>query len=280
MLQGRIPNPSILIAFSYAQSKTGLGHNLQPCNTHNTVPPPLWLAVHWGNLSLPHNQVNFVSVHLYHTKNNIQEGLEAQLLCLLLHVIPDSGGRWHWVEHFDLPPSSSSPCSAHLQIQQCVWSEFLHILPNPRLCHIQQGTYHMTFRWNENLRFTRLSLPNISCGTCLCCHWFFPPCSSQQGSYSLEPSCGALHRSLACLSPDSLDCHIISGFLASACISAGVQGKQHIPVHLAGESCLLLCQRHHPGKADQKAEGGQGEDQPPVWLAQDRLIWRRREFSF
>ena len=120
--------------------------------------------------------------------------------------------------------------------------------------------------------FSRLSLHNISCGTCLCCHWFFPPCSSQPSSYFLEPSCGALHRFLACMPSGSLNCHIISGFLASACVSAGVQGKQHIPVHLAGESCLLLCQRHHPCKVDQEAEGGQGEDQPPVWFAQDRLM--------
>ena len=42
--------------------------------------------------------------------------------------------------------------------------------------------------------FLRLLPHNISCGTCLCCPWYFHHCVSQLSNCSLEPSYGVLLR--------------------------------------------------------------------------------------
>ena len=47
-----------------------------------------------------------------------------------------------------------------------------------------------------------------------------------------------------------------SDLLAVAGLHAGVQGEQHLRLHLAGGSRLLLCQRRYPRQDDPAVQGG------------------------
>ena len=62
-----------------------------------------------------------------------------------------------------------------------------------------------------------------------------------------------------------------SDLLAAAGLHAGVQGEQHLRLHLAGGSRLLLCQRGHPRQDDPAVQGGLLGHRGTVQPAEDGL---------
>ena len=263
------------------QDTIGFWHSLQPSHAYSPVPSRLWVAIHWGNLPLPYHKVLYI-YNLDHPsasfRKDSRHNFSVYFYMLYLTVGDDDIGLnvLTFLPQVVLLLLLTYKYSSIYEVNFCIFCQTLVFVTFNKVrllftmydkgCQTLKVVTAQYFLWYLSL--LPLILPSL-------------PFSARQLLL------GVLLWGFAQVKLILIFLLIfwniaLLGFLASACLSAGIQGKQHIPVYLAWEPCLFLCKRYNPREVDQEAEGGQGENKSSVWPAQDWLMcpstvldWRR-----
>ena len=270
------------------QDTIGFWHSLQPSHAYSPVPSRLWVAIHWGNLPLPYHKVLYI-YNLDHPsasfRKDSRHNFSVYFYMLYLTVGDDDIGLnvLTFLPQVVLLLLLTYKYSSIYEVNFCIFCQTLVFVTFNKVRLVAYSLQCMT-------KGVNLTLSNFK--GCHCTIFPVVPFSAATDSPILAFLCkaaptwstpvgfctGQAHINI---SPDFWNIALL-GFLASSCLSAGIQGKQHIPVYLAWESCLFLCKRYNPREVDQEAEGGQGENKSSVWPAQDWLMcpstvldWRR-----